>query len=84
MQNIKQLKFSVDSLEKKLTQQYQNFSESFYKRTGIYSFQTSYKGSGNIDKININNHNTILNDFEDRYKIPILKNPFSEILKTKG
>ena len=28
MQNIKQLKFSVDSLEKKLTQQYQNFSES--------------------------------------------------------
>ena len=73
MQNIKQLKFSVDSLEKKLTQQYQNFSESFYKRTGIYSFQTSYKGSGNIDKININNHNTILNDFEDRYKIPILK-----------
>ena len=73
MQNIKQLKFSVDSLEIKLAQQYNNFSESFYKRTGLYSFQTSYKGSGNIDKIDINNHKTILDDFEERYRKPILK-----------
>lgn len=73
MQNIKQLKFSIDSLEIKLAQQYNNFSESFYKRTGLYSFQTSYKGSGNIDKINIENHKTILDDFEERYKKPILK-----------
>ena len=29
MQNIKQLKFSVDSLEQKLLQQYNNFSNSF-------------------------------------------------------
>lgn len=73
MQNIKQLKFSVDSLEIKLAQQYNNFSESFYKRTGLYSFQTSYKGSGNIDKIDIDNHKTILDDFEERYRKPILK-----------
>ena len=49
MQNIKQLKFSVDSLEQKLLQQYNNFSNSFYKRTGIYSFQTKYNGSGSFD-----------------------------------
>ena len=73
MQNIKQLKFSVDSLEIKLAQQYNNFSESFYKRTGLYSFQTSYKGSGNIDKIDIDNHKTILDDFEERYRKLILK-----------
>ena len=73
MQNINQLKFSVDSLEIKLAQQYNNFSESFYKRTGLYSFQTSYKGSGNIDKIDIDNHKTILDDFEERYRKPILK-----------
>ena len=73
MQNIKQLKFSVDSLEIKLAQQYNNFSESFYKRTGLYSFQTSYKGSGSIDKINIDNHKTILDDFEERYRKSILK-----------
>ncbi len=73
MQNIKQLKFSVDSLKIKLAKQYNNFSESFYKRTGLYSFQTSYKGSGNIDKIDIDNHKTILDDFEERYRKPILK-----------
>jgi len=73
MQNIKQLKFSVDSLEQKLLQQYNNFSNSFYKRTGIYSFQTKYKGSGSFDKINISDHNTILSDFEESYRVPILK-----------
>ena len=36
MQNIKQLKFSVDSLEIKLAQQYNNFSESFYKLSLIH------------------------------------------------
>ena len=39
MQNIKQLKFSVDSLKKKFAQQYKNFSESFYKRTGYIVFK---------------------------------------------
>ena len=73
MQNIKQLKLSVDSLQKKLSQQYHNFGESFYKRTGFYSFQTSYEGSGSINKIKINNYKTILNDFEEKNKKQILK-----------
>ena len=51
MQNISQLKFSIDSLSKNLGFRYKNFSKNFYTRTGISNFtrnartDNSYKDS---------------------------------------
>ena len=62
MQNINELKLSIDSLENKLVDQYQDFSNNFYKRTGIYNFQTDYINNSDIP--DINSYNTILENFD--------------------
>ena len=38
MQNLKQLDYSIDSLENKLVKEYANFGENFYRRTGVFNF----------------------------------------------
>ena len=70
MQNINELKLSIDSLENKLVDQYQNFSNNFYKRTGIYNFQTDYINNSDIP--DINSYNTILENFDKVSKIQII------------
>ena len=70
MQNINELKISIDSLENKLIEQYQDFSNNFYKRTGIYNFQTNY--INNSDVPDINSFNTILENFDKVSKIQII------------
>ena len=70
MQNINELKLSIDSLENKLVNQYQDFSNNFYKRTGIYNFQTNY--INNSDVPDINSFNTILENFDKVSKIQII------------
>jgi len=62
MQNINQLGFSIDSLEKRLVNQYENFASNFYKRTGIYNFQTNYANRSTIPDVKTTNE--ILNDFD--------------------
>ncbi len=64
MQNVKQLNYSIDSLEKKLVNEYKNFGENFYRRTGVFNFQTSYNRPFQLNTIDITNHNTILQDFD--------------------
>ena len=70
MQNINELKLSIDSLENKLVDQYQDFSNNFYKRTGIYNFQTDYINNSDIP--DINSYNTILENFDKVSKIQII------------
>ena len=62
MQNIKQLKYSIDSLELRLINQYENFASNFYKRTGISNFQTNYANKSTIP--DVKSTNEILNDFD--------------------
>ena len=64
MQNLKQLEFSIDSLENKLVKEYSNFGENFYRRTGVFNFQTKYNRPFEFNTINISTHKTILNDFD--------------------
>ena len=64
MQNLKQLEFSIDSLENKLVKEYNNFGENFYRRTGVFNFQTKYNRPFEFNTINISTHKTILNDFD--------------------
>ena len=64
MQNVKQLNYSIDSLEKKLVSEYESFGENFYRRTGVFNFQTSYNRPFQLNSIDITNHNTILKDFD--------------------
>ena len=70
MQNVNELKISIDSLEKRLFDQYNSFSENFYKRTGIYNFQTNYTNKSKIPEID--NYNNILNDFDKPSKMQII------------
>ena len=64
MQNVSQLDFSIDSLENKLIKEYDNFGENFYRRTGVFNFQTKYNRPFDIKKINISNYKSILKDFD--------------------
>ena len=67
--NANELKISIDSLEKDIYQ-YNSFSENFYKRTGIYNFQTNYTNKSKIP--NIDDYNNILNDFDKPSKMQII------------
>ena len=64
MQNLKQLDFSIDSLENKLVKEYVNFGDNFYRRTGVFNFQTTYNRPFKKNTIDITNYNTILKDFD--------------------
>ncbi len=64
MQNLVQLDFSIDSLENKLVKEYDNFGENFYRRTGVFNFQTKYNRPFDINSINIANYKSILDDFD--------------------
>ena len=64
MQNLKQLDFSIDFLENKLVKEYANFGDNFYRRTGVFNFQTKYNRPFEKNTIDIGNYNTILRDFD--------------------
>ena len=70
MQNVNELKFSIDSLELKLVDQYQDFSNNFYKRTGIYNFQTNYSNNSLIPEID--SYKKILLNFDKASRIQII------------
>ena len=70
MQNVNELKFSIDSLELKLVDQYQDFSNNFYKRTGIYNFQTNYSNNSIIPEID--SYEKILLNFDKASRIQII------------
>jgi lipopolysaccharide export system permease protein len=70
MQNVNELKFSIDSLELKLVDQYQDFSNNFYKRTGIYNFQTNYSNNSIIPEID--SYKKILLNFDKASRIQII------------
>ena len=50
MQNINQLKYSIDSLSKKLEFNYNNFSKNFYTRTGITNFKTTVRSDNKKER----------------------------------
>ena len=64
MQNLNQLNFSIDSLDTKLIKEYGNFGENFYRRTGVYNFQTKYNRPYKKNTIDISNYKTVLDDFD--------------------
>ena len=70
MQNVNELKFSIDSLELKLVDQYQDFSNNFYKRTGIYNFQTNYSNNSIIPEVD--SYEKILLNFDKASRIQII------------
>ena len=64
MQKVNELYASIDSLEKRLFNQYNSFSENFYKRTGVFNFQTRYNRPFEKNSIDITNYTSILSDFD--------------------
>ncbi len=64
MQSAKQLNYSIDSLENKLVNEYESYSENFYRRTGFFNFQTRYNRPFELNSINITNYSSILRDFD--------------------
>ena len=70
MQNITQLSYSIDSLEKRIKNQYNNYSSNFYKRTGIYNFQTNYANRKSYSSTKTLPE--ILNDFDKPTLLQVL------------
>ena len=81
MQNVKELKFSIDSLENRLVNQYQNLSNNFYKRTGIYNFQTNYANRSTVP--DVRSYNEILNDFDKATMFQVLNSMQNNIENQK-
>ena len=73
MQNVSQLKFSIDSLSNKLAFRYENFGKNFYTRTGITNFQNNIRM--NIKSINkdlYSDYRSHLNDYPKDIQINIV------------
>ena len=63
----------IDSLENKLVKEYESFSENFYKRTGVFNFQTRYNRPFEKNSIDITNYISILSDFDFSSQKSIIK-----------
>ncbi|MFL2639694.1 MAG: LptF/LptG family permease [Flavobacteriaceae bacterium] len=64
MQNINQLKYSIDSLSKKLEFQYENFAKNFHTRTGISNFKSTVRtDKKNVTKTLYSNYKNHLSDY---------------------
>ncbi|MGY8946169.1 MAG: LptF/LptG family permease [Flavobacteriales bacterium] len=73
MQNVSQLKFSIDSLSKKLDFRYENFGKNFYTRTGITNFQNNIRmDNKNKGKVLFTNYRNHLNDYPKDIQVSII------------
>ncbi len=84
MQNISQLKYSIDSLTKKLAFRYSNFGKSFYTRTGITNFTRSVRTDNkNIDKKLYTNYKIHLSDYPRDIQVSIVNSSLNNLTSQK-
>ena len=83
MQNVSQLRFSIDSLTEKLAFRYENFGKNFYTRTGITNFQSIVRvDNKNISKDLYSDYRNHLNDYPKDIQINIV-NAVLNVLKSQ-
>ncbi|MBT6448115.1 MAG: YjgP/YjgQ family permease [Flavobacteriaceae bacterium] len=84
MQNISQLKYSIDSLSKKLEFRYANFGKSFYTRTGISNFKRNVRMDKKVfDKNLYSNYKTHLSDYPKDIQISIVNSSLNNLSSQK-
>ncbi len=80
MQNISQLKFSIDSLSKNLDFRYENFSKNFYTRTGITNFTRNVRTDSSYkDSILYNGYKNHLKDYSIKKRFDIIEDAINLI-----
>ena len=80
MQNISQLKYSIDSLSKKLAFRYSNFGKSFYTRTGITNFTRNVRmNKKQIDKNLYTNYKIHLSDYPKDIQVSIVNSSLNNL-----
>ena len=80
MQNISQLKFSIDSLSINLKSRYKNFSENFYTRTGITNFVRTVRMDRKISEKNLyTNYKNHLSDYSSDIQLSILESAINNL-----
>ena len=84
MQNISQLKYSIDSLSKKLEFRYANFGKSFYTRTGISNFKRNVRmDKKDFYKNLYSNYKTHLSDYPKDIQISIVNSSLNNLSSQK-
>ncbi len=84
MQNISQLKYSIDSLSKKLAFRYSNFGKSFYTRTGITNFTRNVRmNKKKIDKNLYTNYKIHLSDYPKDIQVSIVNSSLDNLSSQK-
>ena len=84
MQNISQLKFSIDSLSVNLESRYKNFSENFYTRTGITNFKRTIRMDRKISKKNLyTNYKKHLSDYPSDVQVSIIESSINNLNSQK-
>ncbi len=84
MQNISQLKYSIDSLSKKLAFRYSNFGKSFYTRTGITNFTRNVRmNKKQIDKNLYTNYKIHLSDYPKDIQVSIVNSSLNNLTSQK-
>ena len=84
MQNISQLKYSIDSLSKKLAFRYSNFGKSFYTRTGITNFTRNVRmDKKQIDKNLYTNYKIHLSDYPKDIQVSIVNSSLNNLTSQK-
>jgi len=85
MQNISQLKYSIDSLSKKLAFRYSNFGKSFYTRTGITNFTriNVRMDNKNIDENLYTNYKIHLSDYPKDIQVSIVNSSLDNLTSQK-
>ena len=80
MQNISQLKFSIDSLSKKLDFRYENFSKNFYTRTGISNFVRTIRMDKKVDNEELySNYKNHLKDYPKDIQLSIVNSSINNL-----
>lgn len=84
MQNINQLKFSIDSLSTYLKSRYKNFANNFYSRTGITNFKKTIRMDKIIDTKNLySDYKKHLADYSKDIQISIINSSLSNLSAQK-
>ena len=84
MQNISQLKYSIDSLSKELAFRYSNFGKSFYTRTGITNFTRNVRMNNNkIEKNLYSNYKIHLSDYPKDVQVSIVNSSLNNLTSQK-
>jgi len=84
MQNISQLKYSIDSLSDKLAFRYSNFGKNFYTRTGITNFTRNVRmDTTNINKNLYTNYKIHLSDYPKDIQVSIVNSSLNNLNSQK-